>query len=466
MAKRQGLGGRIAACLGWLLPSLLLAHATHAQAALEVYPGCAAPAAAFAHAYHVSPSAKDGDGSAPAPFGTLAQALAKARGGDVIYLASGHYGVVRISGVNADFITIAAEPGQAPVLDNLLVTEDAPASHWAFEGLTVLGFGPGVLSDSGWPMHTARVQILSGDNIVFAHNTVASAEGSLAWAMWTKGTVPPQTLTDGVFVNNASCVSVSDNRIFNVFNGIVAGGDLVGDRGRRLLVSGNRIRDFGADGIDHDGSDITIRNNVIQDAHNLCESACIHADGIQGWNYNNRPGLTNANIVIDGNVIVDRTDPHAAGPTDALQGIDIFDGDWDGVRITNNVVIVTAWHGITLFGGRHALIANNTVLGTTPGRRAWIMVGRKKPMWGSDLPSDVAVRDNLAEDYKLTDLGRGKANAETRNHNADWPSRMFVTFDTRLRRYDLHPRHKSKDTAGAPDAVLDQAAAIADGRQP
>ena len=93
----------------------------------------------------------------------------------------------------------------------------------------------------------------------------------------------------------------------------------------------------------------------------ICQSKCIHNDGIQGWNWNDKLGITNKNVVIDSNYIQSQTVTNLALAV-ALQGISIFDGFWQNVSITNNVVLASGLAGITIAGVNGLHIINNTVM--------------------------------------------------------------------------------------------------------
>jgi hypothetical protein len=149
--------------------------ATAARAA-EVYPGCAVPAAKFDHVWYVDPvngktQADGGDGSRAAPWNSLSaivsstiqpgyarpllssipyghreplpgttqrgyadQTGAVVHPGDEILLMTGQYGDILIGAyavrtTNSDFVTIAAAPGQTPVLATLKLSA---TNMWRF----------------------------------------------------------------------------------------------------------------------------------------------------------------------------------------------------------------------------------------------------------------------------------------------------------------------------------------------
>jgi hypothetical protein len=129
-----------------------------------------------------------------------------------------------------------------------------------------------------------------------------------------------------------------------------------------------------------------IRGNLIRSSrHTPAEP--LHPDGIQGWT---SKGSTNQNVVVDSNKIINLN----PAEDDNLQGISIFDGKWDGLTVTNNLVITNTWSGITLFGVANALVINNTVLATRPDKRpTWLSIARAKDKTPSQ---HVVVRNNMA----------------------------------------------------------------------
>jgi hypothetical protein len=251
--------------------------------------------------------------------------------GDVIYLDSSNYGAVNISNRKySEFLTIEAGPGQTPVFSSLTVNS---ASHIVFSGITIDGDGVRSTSPNG-----ILVSLASSDNIVFENNTVESTSGAFPWK--SMGTVlnPSIAPSDGVIASQDYCLALNNNKIQNVFNGIGVGGDQIGTDGQNYMVADNTIDHFAGDGIDHSVTNIIIQGNVITNGLDLCNSECIHNDGIQGWNWDDKLGITNKNLVIDGNYIQSQTVENLPFAV-ALQGIDIFDGFWQNVSVTNNIVL-------------------------------------------------------------------------------------------------------------------------------
>jgi hypothetical protein len=333
--------------------------------------------------FHVDPAhgAADGDGSVKHPWLSLADALDPAHGlvasprqrrqpdgsfaadpagngpihaGDVIELASGDYGDVKITSyVNKDYITIRAAPGQKPVIHGLWI---AGASHWALRGLTFSAAN----GESG--PRDSIVEAVShaflgpSDHIAFIDDRVFTAPTVADWRGEDWVTKPKNY----GLVTQARCSLLRGNEFFNLRNAIGVGGE-------DSTVENTLIHDFGNDAVDFYASGVTIRRNRISASrHTPAEKQ--HPDAIQGWTLKN---ATNRDIVIDSNVIAN------LNPADdnEMHGIGIFTGRFENVTIQNNAVATNTWHGITLFGVRDAKIVNNTLTATEPGLKdSWILI--------------------------------------------------------------------------------------------
>ena len=49
----------------------------------------------------------------------------------------------------------------------------------------------------------------------------------------------------------------------------------------------------------------------------------------------------------------------------SLQGIGLFDGMYEGLNIRNNLVVVSAYHGINAGGALDSVVVNNTIINRT-----------------------------------------------------------------------------------------------------
>lgn len=422
------------------LPAALaaIAFATPACATIvaNYFPNCAAVSEGAGRTLKVDPAGGNSE-----TYQTIAAALQAAKPGDTIALPTGDYGTLTLFGMNKDgFITIAAAQGQNPKFDKISIGGYRPASRWRLVGLTISSF----YDTSDKRAQTSLVMIANSDNIILDNNNVSAHEGTIEWQPVVPGVVPPKGTPNGISARQSSCISITNNRLRNLFGGIDFGGDQVGDHGKYFLVSGNTIDNFSGDGIDHYGSHVRIENNHITNGHDICNNQCVHNDGIQGWNYNNKPVL-NSDVVIDGNTIIAQTTPDLAMPVDSLQGITIFDGKWDGVRIFNNLVIVNAFHGISVYGVNNASIINNTVAPSDPTRPTWIMgnIGKGDP---PGAPYNVVIRNNVV--VTLQRKSDSTPSGLVSDHNVflrtvDDFAAAFVKFDPKHFAYDLHPSRKS-----------------------
>jgi len=407
--------------------------------------GCATPQTrSSSRAFYVDPIHGDmkNDGSAAAPWRSLEEVVSAGliatgnhslepgrersqivQGGDTIYLRSGDHGSTNLAGAtNDDFITVEADKGHRPILKSLSLTG---SSKWVFRGLTIQN------------VKTKLVELLNNErfghteNVVLDRNELRSSADVEEWSQqdWI------ERGADTAIFDEASCSTITNNILHNIRRGIM----LVGDD---ALVSGNVIDNFGDDAIDVVASRVSVRGNRITNSHDLGDGN--HNDAIQGWT---DEGKTNLDTTIDGNTIIASTNPALRFPG-YLQGISVFDGVWENIRITNNVVITNAWHGIALYGPRRSTIINNTVLGTDPAITTWIGVFSMKPQFGGRPPSEVTVRNNVATRYNLSTSGIFA------DHNivAIDPRSLFVMFDPKREKYDLHILSESRARgAGKPE---------------
>ena len=364
--------------------------------AAEVYPGCALPPATFNHIWYVDPvngktPADGGDGSQAAPWNSLKGIVSSTRQpgyrrpmlstvpydhypqknaegarvyadgpssdptrvqpGDEILLMSGRYGDIFIGAysvptTNPAFVTIAAAPGQTPVLSTLGLTA---SSDFAFSGIKVQSIAEDGPSSIGLVKVSDQGAALPSSNVVFTNMLVTSADDTSGW---TKPQWLARVRSVGIYAvgsghgANTTCVSVTNSHISNIIYGASVSANA-------MLFSGNEIDHFGDDGIDYSASNILIARNYIHDDLDLGNGA--HMDGMQGY-----PGAY-TNVVIDSNRVIRQTDPNLPFPT-YLMAIDAFDGDWTNLTVTNNVVVTGSCWGIGFASVHGGKIINNTVV--------------------------------------------------------------------------------------------------------
>jgi hypothetical protein len=216
----------------------------------------------------------------------------------------------------------------------------------------------------------------------------------------------------------------NSNQITNVFNAIAVGGDQVGTDGQNYMVADNTIDHFAGYGIDHSVTNIVIQGNQITNALDVCGSKYIHNDGIQGWNWEDKSGVANKNVVIDSNSIQSQTVTNLPLAV-ALQGIDVFDGFWGNISIMHNIALVSNNTGISIAGVNGLHIINNTVMdiplnGVSQSQAYWMYSGMTWITAGGTTheggaASNVVVRNNIAPLIAATAAASGNCPIEQPN---------------------------------------------------
>lgn len=125
-----------------------------------------------------------------------------------------------------------------------------------------------------------------------------------------------------------------------------------------ITVKNSRIEYIGGDAFNIASSkNVKILNNTVRTFY---PNGNYHQDGVQMWNAAD-------DILIQGNYI--------EGP---MQGINDFGATGqppvNNVRILNNTVVTSHWHGITLWNATNSLIKGNEVKGINPARTSWISI--------------------------------------------------------------------------------------------
>ena len=113
-----------------------------------------------------------------------------------------------------------------------------------------------------------------------------------------------------------------------------------------LLFTNNVIDHFGDDGIDYAANNLAITHNTLHD--NLDIGDGNHEDAMQGQTAPFPGALKSLFEHADRRRPGCPAEGTAARVPDLSPGIDAFDEDWTNVTVTNNVVITSACHGITL----------------------------------------------------------------------------------------------------------------------
>lgn len=266
---------------------------------------------------------------------------APVKAGDTVYLRSGDYGTLDIYGLyNTDYIILAAQAGHTPVFDQINLNGGC---RWKFSGLTVRGPKP---ADYNY-----LIFLMSHDwygpcsDMVIEDCHVCSVENISSWTAddWNN-------LANGGIQVSGERIVIRRDLVENVDFGIV-------ESGNGNLVEYNTVRNYCGDGVRlASQEDVTCQYNEILNNYKVNDN---HNDGIQVYV---GPGNNNPvyRYVLRGNRITGHEDP-AQPFADELQGIGVFDNSMVDCLVDNNVVMVSHWHGISLYGAVNTRVINNTV---------------------------------------------------------------------------------------------------------
>jgi len=452
--------------LVWVAVFGLAAALDSGVRAAEVYPGCAEPGPVgkiwYVDSVHGKTPADGGNGSQTAPWNSLSGVVSstkqpgypqpmlstipydhyprknaegariyadgpsadptRVQPGDEILLMSGQYGDVAIGiyGVqtnNPAFVTIAAAPGETPVLATLRV---AAANMWRFQHISVksIGNNSAIMVTNQGPLTTS--------DIIFESVAVGSPESVDDWSQadWRAKAhrIGLQEVSGpgGVYTK---CISFTGGALYGVGFGV----NLFA---HNSIFAHNTIDHFGDDGLDYAANNLIIKDNYVHDNQDIGDGN--HEDCMQGFigpldktiALKNPKGVAyNAfsNILIESNRCIRQTDPNLKYPTN-FQGIDAFDSDWTNIRVVNNVVVTSACWGIAYASVHGGMIINNTVLddGSNVGNKnaagqvmclPWVGVGNATHEGLSS--NDVTVRNNIGPAYRMD----GVAPSVTMDHN-------------------------------------------------
>lgn len=381
-----------------------------------------------AASYYVDPlnGSAANPGTAERPWRSVTDALARKtpfKPGDIIYLRAGHHGAITVTGLNDGYVTIRGIEGQNAVATRIQFRN---ARFWRLKAVTITP----ELSDPP-EQHTLVDVADSASNISIENCKLYSVKDSSDWSArdW---------VTKSCFgvVARGTRIRLVNNHLLNIDHGITI-------LGKHNVVENNIVENFSGDGIRALGDHCSYQYNIIKNCFDVDDN---HDDGIQSWSVGEKGVGTGTvkDVVINANLIINNSDPNQKYKG-TLQGIGCFDGFYENWVITNNIVIVDHWHGITLGGARHCKIINNTVVDINEQRPGppWILIGNHKN--GSPSTNNL-VRNNLAKKF-LT-----KSDLAQMDHN------MVITdyddFFQNYQKFDLRLKHRSPARdAGSNEAI-------------
>lgn len=342
---------------------------------------------ALAADYYVAPQGTvvsgTPDGSQARPFTSIWQAFnsKKITGGDTLWLMDGPHGEVNIYGqaFTSPVVIASVNPKKAQ-LENILF--GSGTRNITLRNLQIVPTNPNVQS-----RHLIRSYGDTSD-ISVEQSWLRGNLDARNFRNWDAATWQARKF-DAIFLQGPRS-RVVGNRIVAVNMGIVIDGP-------DGLVERNVINGFNADGLRGNGRNNVFRNNRV---FNCVQTDGNHADGFQSFAITNGQvgsGVVDG-LVLDGNTFIEWTDGTMHPLRCALQGIGMFNGWYDNVTITNNLVATRAYHGIAVYGARNGTIANNTVVNVVNKAEKWPWVILSNHQSGTK-SSDVVVANNLAMAY-------------------------------------------------------------------
>jgi len=319
--------------------------------------------------------------AAPAPNGQVFNGLdalfksGKLTGGDRVFLMDGYHGPLNPTRLRfTSPVLFAPVPGQVAQVDSILVRDSA---NLVFNGLKVWA-----TSATAGTATLIRSYTNTSD-LVFANldiRSVATAGSYMQWTLtdWTSNKRPGMML-DGIRI------SVVGNRLTGIGHGILGIAD-------NMLIEKNIVDGFSGDGMRALGDFAVVRGNKIQ---NCIKIDANHDDGFQSYATSTSVGFgVVRDLTLEDNKIFEWASSTANPLRCVLQGIGMFDGMYDNLMIRNNVVSVTAPHGIAVAGTTNATIVNNTVMHANgiASKAPWIKITNHK---NGTATRNVIVANNL-----------------------------------------------------------------------
>jgi len=327
-------------------------------------------------------------GASTCPWGSTGTALksGKIKGGDTLLLLDGLHDRIFIDGPKfSSPITIKAKTGYKASVDTIGLRN---ANGITFRDLTVIST-PAYRFPLIRAENTTSRLVFDGLDV----RSVANIDKVLSWSQ-------AEWLTNrrhGIWLFGP------DSRVSNSTVRAVRGG--IWSNGARNEVLNNKISEITGDGL-RGGTLNTVRGNHVS---NFFRVDTDHIDGFQSIS-----GTTNpvTGLVIDSNTILEWTHPSGHPLQTSIQGMGLFDGFYDNILIQNNVISISAHHGIAVYGGRTGKIVNNTVVHRSgnPEKFPWIGVFNHKNRTPS---TNMLVANNVA----MTFSGASVANKNVLTDN-------------------------------------------------
>lgn len=333
--------------------------------------------------YYIAPKGANisatADGSQTKPWGSVGAALKVAKGGDMLLLMDGLHSGIKLYNAAPDTpVTISSMNGKNARVEWIYL--QGTTRNFVFRDLSI------------WPSNLDVVErrklVETGvdvSDVTFENLDIRSSTDAAGYAGWTLGDWNKRPFTGIMTYGPRS--QILNNKITGIGFGIQALGD-------NTLIANNNVSGFAGDGLRALGKNSTVRNNRVTDCVQINAN---HADGFQSWQRTTPVD----GLVVDGNTILEWSNEKSSPLRCKLQGIGLFDGFYDNLVIQNNVISVSAYHGISVYGARNAKIVNNTVVAASgnPAKFPWLAVF---PHRNGTPSTDVKTANNLAMAFRGT----------------------------------------------------------------
>ena len=366
--------------------------------------------------WYVAPegsSTSNSDGSRSAPFLSIYDALQSSnfQPGDTILLMDGNHGTFRLWNYYYDrTVTIQAENPHKAHLDWVLFQGNT--SNITLRNLAVWPRDPKMTVQHGVVDAHGGTSHITVDGV-----EVRSHPDSSNYRNWSSEDW--KTLRrNGIHLSGAHS-AILNSTTTGIANGITTYGS-----DSRMI--GNQVFGFAADGMRALGNNSLVQGNYVADCVNVDGN---HDDGFQSWTTNGpQIGLT-----LDSNRILEWTGAPDHPLRCSLQGIGLFDGVYQDLKILNNVVAISHWHGISVYGAENAYIANNTVVNIDgiSDKAPWLMI---HPHSASIPSRNVVVANNVAMHIRIDSTTENAT--VVNNTEIRYPHAMFQDIQA----FDYRPR--------------------------
>lgn len=370
-------------------------------------------------------------GEAGRPFPTVAAALAR-RGvapGDVIRVAAGWQGELTIGNLDVGgWVTVAPAKGADGRVDRIIVRDSRK--------VRVRDFRVWASTDARAREASAKLQGLVGaidsDDVVFESLQIRSVERARDYRFWTEQEWR-ELAQSGVGLKGGVRNVLRNSEILGTRFAVTA-------FDAYAVIEGNRISGFSGDAMRALGDFSTVRRNYVSDCVQVDGN---HADGFQSWSLGPDGKVARGTVtggVIEANTIIEWSGGPRRPFTCVLQGIGMFDGWYRDWTIQNNLIVVSAWHGINVSGAIGVQVLNNTAAHPTKrtGSAPWVRVAAHRD---NRLSRNNVVANNLAMHFDTTGAKSGLI--FRRNRRIGDPAKMFRNH--RRGDYGLAKRSPARD---------------------